>query len=49
MTYAIRYLIDDHEHHIEWVAPSGWSQQTIRECFEQRFPAAQIITIEPIQ
>lgn len=47
MTYAIRYRKDDQEHIIEWVTPKGWSTDAVRECFEQRFPAAQIISLRP--
>jgi hypothetical protein len=31
---------------IEWIAPTGWSQDTIRECFEQQYPTAEVLFIK---
>jgi hypothetical protein len=49
MTYAITYhcKLTNEQRTIEWVAPHGWGQQAICECFEQRYPAAEVLCIKP--
>jgi hypothetical protein len=46
MAYIITYQQNNEEHQLEWVAPTGWSTDTIRECFEQQFPSAVLLQIE---
>lgn len=33
---------------ITWVSPTGWSDDTIRRDFEQRFPGATVIKLDPM-
>ena len=48
MTYEIIYrnTQTNEQRTIEWVAPKGWSQHTIRECFEQQYPTAEVLFIK---
>ena len=45
MAYYITYIKNNETHYLEWIAGNGWTKDSIRECFQQRFPQAQIITI----
>lgn len=45
MAYYITYIKDNERHDLEWIAGNGWTIDAIRQCFKQRFPTAQIITI----
>jgi hypothetical protein len=45
MAYYITYIKDNEHHDLEWIAGNGWTTPAIRQCFERRFPRAQIITI----
>ena len=48
MTYEIIYrnTQTNEQRTIEWIAPTGWSQDTIRECFEQQYPTAEVLFIK---
>jgi len=48
MTYEIIYrdTQTNEQHSIEWIAPKGRSQGTIRECFEQRHSTAEVLFIK---
>ena len=48
MTYEIIYrnTKTNEQRTIEWIAPTGWSQDTIRECFEQQYPTAEVLFIK---
>jgi len=48
MIFLITYQSNNELHSIEWVAPTGWDTDTVRQTFEQRFPAAEIIRLEPL-
>lgn len=45
MVYQITYQKNNETHYLEWIAPSGWSTAAVRECFEQRFPNAELVII----
>jgi hypothetical protein len=45
MAYYITYIKDNEQHDLEWIAGNGWSVASIRQCFEQRFSGAEIISI----
>jgi hypothetical protein len=51
VTYEIIYrnTQTNEQHTIEWIAPTGWSQDAIRECFEQRNSAAEVLFIKAKQ
>lgn len=44
MTYQIIYTKNNETITLEWISPAA-----IRECFEHRFPQAEIISIEAVQ
>ena len=48
MTFEIIYrnTQTNEQRTIEWIAPTGWSQDTIRECFEQQYPTAEVLFIK---
>jgi hypothetical protein len=48
VTYEIIYrnTQTNEQRSIEWIAPTGWSQDTIRECFEQQYPTAEVLFIK---
>lgn len=46
MTYLITYLSSNEQHILEWVVPAGWSDAAIHQAFSERFPAAQLLTME---
>jgi hypothetical protein len=46
MAFYITYQKDEQQHELEWVAGNGWTIDSIRECFNVRFPQAEIINIE---
>jgi hypothetical protein len=48
VTYEIIYrnTQTNEQRTIEWIAPTGWSQDTIRECFEQQYPTAEVLFIK---
>jgi hypothetical protein len=48
VTYEIIYrnTQTNEQRTIEWIAPTGWSQDTIRECFEQQYPTAEVLIIK---
>ena len=33
----------------EWIAPTGWGETAIIESFNEQFPQAQLISIEPCE
>jgi hypothetical protein len=48
VTYLITYLSSSNEPHtIEWIAPEAWSPAAIAQAFQQQFPAAQLLSLEP--
>jgi hypothetical protein len=48
VTYFITYQSSRHESRIlEWVVPESWSPATIAAHFEQQFPGAEILHMEP--
>jgi len=47
MTYLLTYLSNDEQHTLEWVAPAAWTPAAVRQAFADRFPAAQLLTLEP--
>ena len=49
MTYQIIYTKNNEIVTLEWISPTGWSSETIRECFEHRFPQPEIISLEAVQ
>jgi hypothetical protein len=51
VTYEIIYrnTQTNEQHSIEWIAPTGWSQDAIRECFEQQYPTAEVLFIKAKQ
>tara|TARA_R110000868_G_scaffold42239_1_gene143323 strand:- start:240 stop:389 length:150 start_codon:yes stop_codon:yes gene_type:complete len=49
MTYQIIYTKNNETVTLEWISPTGWSQETIRECFERQYAQAEIISIEAVQ
>lgn len=50
MTHHLTYLrAPDHAPAtITWVSPTGWSDETIRENFQQQFPGAVVIKMDPM-
>ena len=48
MAYYITYTKNNETHELEWIAGNGWTIAAIRQCFEHRFPAAQIISIHEL-
>lgn len=46
MIYLITYQLNNEQRIIEWVAPEGWCPATIATCFEQQFPAAEILHLQ---
>ena len=46
MAFLITYAKSNALLQLEWIAPTGWSEQTIRADFLRRFPGAQLISIE---
>lgn len=47
MTYLISYLWNNEQRTTEWIVPEGWSTATITAIFEERYPPAQAINLEP--
>ena len=48
MTYLISYLSSSNEPRtMEWVVPQGWNTPTIAQAFEQQYPAATLLDMEP--
>ena len=48
MTYLITYLSSCNEPHtLEWITPEGWNTATIAAAFEQQYPSAQLLSLEP--
>jgi hypothetical protein len=45
MAYFITYIKDNERHDLEWIAGNGWTKDSIRDCFERRYPQAQIISL----
>jgi hypothetical protein len=48
--FRITYLCKrtNEPHTVEWVAGKFWTLDSIRECFEQRYPTAEILTIQRV-
>lgn len=49
MTYEIIYIKNNETITLEWIVPTGWSQDTIHECFNRQYAQAEIISIEAVQ
>ena len=49
MIYLITYLSDNETRTLEWITPTNWSPVEISECFNHRFPEAELIKMEPIE
>ena len=48
MTYLITYLSSSNEPRtLEWITPEGWNTATIAAAFEQQYPSAQLLSLEP--
>ena len=47
MIYLITYEKDNEPHTLEWVVPTGWNTSTITQAFEQQYPAATLLHLEP--
>jgi hemolysin-activating ACP:hemolysin acyltransferase len=46
MTYSITYQKGNEVHHLEWIAPTGWSTNAVCESFARQFPQAELIDIQ---
>ncbi len=47
MIFLITYQQNNEPHTLEWVVPTGWNTATIAAHFEQHFPAATLLGMEP--
>lgn len=45
MLCHITYSKANEHHHLEWFAPSDWSERDIRNAFQRRYPTAQLISL----
>ena len=46
MTFKILYRKNNNEIiTLEWVAPTGWSTVTVKECFERRYAQTEVISV----
>ena len=34
---------------LRWVAPTGWTEQTIRDDFERRHSGTKVVSLEPTE
>jgi len=48
MAYIITYRKNNEQINIEWIVPSGWSADEIRQSFERQYPQAEIIKLEAV-
>jgi len=48
MTYQITYRKNNEIINLEWIAPTGWSTATIKECFERQYAQAEIISLDAV-
>lgn len=45
LTYRITYSRNNEIHTIDWIAPSGWSETAVVDCFHQQYPGTTVLTI----
>jgi hypothetical protein len=48
MAYAITYSKNNEQINIEWIVPTGWTTEAIRQSFERQYPQAEIIKLEAL-
>jgi hypothetical protein len=48
MAYFITYRKNNEQINIEWIVPTGWTTEAIRQSFEQQYPQAEIIKLEAL-
>lgn len=46
MPYQITYTKSNELHTLEWICPQDWSELAVRECFLQRFPGSEILSVK---
>ena len=50
--YRITYLSPNYDQHIkqelEWLAPTDWSPDRVREAFDNRYPGAAVLAFQQI-
>jgi hypothetical protein len=47
MIYDILYTSNNEQRTMEWVVPEGWSPTAIAQAFEQQYPSAEVLNLEP--
>ena len=48
MAFSITYRKNNEQINIEWIVPSGWSADEIRQSFERQYPQAKIVKHEAL-
>jgi hypothetical protein len=49
MAFSITYRKNNETINIEWIVPTGWTTEAIRQSFEQQYPQAEIVSLEAVQ
>jgi hypothetical protein len=48
MAYSITYSKNNEQINIEWIVPTGWTTEAIRQSFKRQYPQAEIIKLEAL-